>query len=298
MSVKYISALGVLLLSFVLLVGAAGASIASYAGLPASSNSCPNVESSLYFTIVYGSVTIDGAPAPTGTVVEARNPRGDTVGCGIAQDGSYGTFYVYGEDTTVIPSIPGMRKGETITFYVDGQRATASPSLAWVNDHQVHLVDLEVSDLLTTPTVVPTSPPSLTCPDVQNSLRLTVVYGDVSISNSLAPAGTIVEARNPRDDTVGCFTVTEVGSYGTLYVYGEDTAVTPSIPGMRIGETVAFFINGEEATALPTLVWANDREFHEVDLNVEGDTSTPTPTATPDPETEECIYLPLVIRNG
>ncbi len=66
-----------------------------------------------------------------GTVIEARNPRGDTAGCFVATDaGSYGTFYVYGEDVSVNPPAAGMRDGEVIAFYVDGYSATQSTTHA------------------------------------------------------------------------------------------------------------------------------------------------------------------------
>ena len=89
---------------------------------------CPAVSNTPFFTIVYGTVTINGSPASVGTVVEARNPGGDTVGCfEVSSTGNFGTMYVYGEDTTVTPPIPGMRTGETILFYVDGISAAAVP---------------------------------------------------------------------------------------------------------------------------------------------------------------------------
>ena len=104
---------------------------------------CPPVQNTPYFTIAYGAVTLDGASAPVGTVVEAHSPRGDVVGCfEVTTAGNYGMMYIYGEDTTVTPPIPGMRAGETVTFYVDGSPATATPSLTWTNDKTWHQVDL------------------------------------------------------------------------------------------------------------------------------------------------------------
>jgi hypothetical protein len=90
-------------------------------------------------------VTIAGNPAPTGTLIEALNPRGQVVGCFVVQAaGYYGFMPVYGEDTTATPPIPGMRDGETVRFRVGGQEAIASPLLIWHNDQNVHEVALAV----------------------------------------------------------------------------------------------------------------------------------------------------------
>lgn len=105
------------------------------------------------------------------------------------------------------------------------------------------------------------------CPPVPNTPFFTIVYGTVTLDGAPAPVGTVVEARSPRDDVVGCFVVSEAGNYGAMYVYGEDTSVSPPVPGMRAGEVVAFYVNGAEATASPELVWSNDRDLHRVDLS-------------------------------
>jgi PKD repeat protein len=107
-----------------------------------------------------------------------------------------------------------------------------------------------------------------TCPPVQNTPFFTIVYGSVIVSDQDAPAGTVVEARNPRGDAVGCFVISDPGSYGAMYVYGEDTSVDPAIPGMRSGEDIVFYVDGNEATSDPDLTWSNDKELHQADLNV------------------------------
>lgn len=114
------------------------------------------------------------------------------------------------------------------------------------------------------------------CPPVQNTPAFTIVYGSIQTNGLPAPAGTVVEARNPRGDTVGCFVVSTEGEYGFMYVYGEDENVDPPVPGMREGEIVEFYIEGTSATATPALPWAGDRELHQVAL-----TATLTPTDTP-----------------
>lgn len=112
------------------------------------------------------------------------------------------------------------------------------------------------------------------CPPVQNTPFFTIAYGAVTLDGTSAPVGTVVEARSPRGDVVGCFEVTTAGNYGMMYIYGEDTTVTPPIPGMRAGETVTFYVNGSPAIASPTLIWSNDKTWHQVNLAAVG-----TPTA-------------------
>lgn len=111
--------------------------------------------------------------------------------------------------------------------------------------------------------------PAGVCPAVQNTPTYTIVYGSVSVTGAAAPVGAVVEARNPRGHTVGCVVVTTAGSYGMMYVYGEDNNVSPAIPGMRANETIALRVDGATATATPTLTWTNDGQTsppHQIDL--------------------------------
>lgn len=147
------------------------------------------------------------------------------------------------------------------------------------------------------------------CPSVPITPRFTFAYGTVQIAGAAAPVGTVVEARNPRGDTVGCFVVHTAGYFGAMYVYGEDATAQPVIPGMREGEVVAFFIDGTQATASPPLEWHDDRAMHEIILSVTTvlptstptlvptrtptgtPTSTPTPTPTRTPMASQAIML-------
>jgi len=96
-----------------------------------------------FLTEVYGSLTINDAPAPVGTVVQALSPRGDTVGCFTVETaGLYGFMRIYGEDATANPPIPGMRDGETPTFRLSGAPAVATPLFYWQDDKASHRVDL------------------------------------------------------------------------------------------------------------------------------------------------------------
>lgn len=100
------------------------------------------VQNTPYFTEYYGNVTIEGAPAPIGTVVEALNGQGVQAGCFVVTfPGLYGYMRVYGADGST--GTPGMAANETVTFRVNGAAATSTPAeVRWSDDkaqHQVHL---------------------------------------------------------------------------------------------------------------------------------------------------------------
>ena len=102
--------------------------------------------------------------------------------------------------------------------------------------------------------------------EVQETPYFSEVYGDVTIVEQAAAPGSVIQAINPRGDTVGCFTVDSSGQYGFMRLYGEDTSAEPDIPGLRAGEVVLFRVNGALAVATPTFAWQDDRTVHQVDL--------------------------------
>lgn len=107
------------------------------------------------------------------------------------------------------------------------------------------------------------------CPVVQNTPKFTHAYGNVTINGQVAPVGTVVDGRNATGDVVGCRTVTNQGNYGALRLHGEDDTVTPSIPGMQDSETVQFYVDGVQAATNLSLLWTNDKDIHEIDLNMD-----------------------------
>jgi len=104
------------------------------------------------------------------------------------------------------------------------------------------------------------------CPPVQNTQKFTFLYGEVAINATPAPPGSVVEARSPRGDTVGCRVVENAGEYPLMYVYGEEIVAGTPIPGMQEGEIIAFAVDGVPATPSPVPTWTNDRASHRVDL--------------------------------
>lgn len=150
----------------------------------ASSDGCPPIPNTPYFTIAYGTVLVDGMNAPAGTIVEAVSPRGDVVGCfEVSTSGHYGAMYIYGEDASAEPPIPGMRDGEEVSFYVDGVEATAVPVLIWHDDHELHEVNLTASS----PTPTPAAPtPTPTRADTPTPTATPTALPDLIVQDILA----------------------------------------------------------------------------------------------------------------
>jgi len=141
------------------------------------------------------------------------------------------------------------------------------------------------------------------CDGLQSTPFFTHYYGRVTLGSIPAPEGTIVEARSPRGDLVGCFVVHTAGNYGLMRVYGEDAS--GGIPGMREGEPVVFYASGEAATSDPPVInWHNDRSYREVHLALPvpaAPTETPTqeqsPSSTPTP-TPTSVHPPQPIATA
>jgi len=96
-----------------------------------------------YVTLVYGSLVLNGEPAPVGTWVEVFNPRDELAGCFVVErSGQYGFMHVYGADPTANPLIPGFRAGEPLHFRVNGIELAPPEPLIWQDDKAPHRVDL------------------------------------------------------------------------------------------------------------------------------------------------------------
>ncbi|CAG0970195.1 hypothetical protein ANRL4_01203 [Anaerolineae bacterium] len=224
------------IVTFCVLIGVSAASnvTAQAKASAAPAGTCPTVQNTPYFTIVYGSVTLNGTDAPAGTAVEARSPRGDTVGCFVVnQAGSYGAMYVYGEDTSVLPPVPGMRNGELINFYVEGNPATATPQLTWVNDHDLHQVDLSA---------VPGPPlPDLIVQSISVNPSSPVPNQPIVVTATLRNQGTAAATRRFDTDVYDDHTPAACNDYGWDYA---------STNSLAVGQVVTLtFTHGGFATA-------------------------------------------------
>jgi hypothetical protein len=82
--------------------------------------------------VIYGSVDINGDPAPAGTRIEALTPRGEVAGCYIVEEsGKLRMTHIYGAEGLGRSFGPGFRAGEPLSFRVDGLPAWASAGIAW-----------------------------------------------------------------------------------------------------------------------------------------------------------------------
>ena len=162
--------------------------------------------------------------------------------------GSYGMMYIYGEDTSVSPTIPGMRAGETVAFRVDGSAATATPGLTWANDAQSgspHEISLSAS-------AAPPVAPAVTATRSGSAIVLTWPHASANASyqvrqgtspyftpgsGSLVGDGATGNCAN-NGVTVTCTNVNAIGNPATNYffVVRAFNAGGASVDGNRVGE--------------------------------------------------------------
>lgn len=137
------------------------------------------------------------------------------------------------------------------------------------------------------------------CPAVRVSQKYTVAYGTVSIGPLSAPIGTVVEARSPRGDVVGCRVIDAAGALRTTKIYGEESVAGVTVPGMRTGETIRFYLNGVLSETEPPLQWVDDwmvGSRHQVTLFAQSaPTFTPTATHTIMPATATATRTPTAL---
>ena len=237
---------------------------------------------------------VDGADAPVGTIVEAVSPRGDVVGCfEVTTAGHYGAMYIYGEDTSANPPIPGMRDGETVTFRVNGVVATATPSLTWHDDKAPHQVNLSATT--PTPTWTPTDTPTPTETSTPSAgPDLVVVNLDAmplspGLNQSIAVTVTI---RNQGDADVSQFFYTDVytdhvpsgcGDVGWAYertdglAAGETAVLAFTHPGFDTAGVHTFYAQVDSACQIDESDEANNI-FGPLRVQVTDTTPTPTPS--------------------
>ena len=230
------------------------------------SGTCPSVSNTPSFTIAYGTAVTDGSSTPIGAVIEARSPRGDTVGCfEVTSAGNFGTMYVYGEYVSVTPPVPGMRAGEAIQFYIDGISADATPSLTWANDQDLHQLSLS------TETAVDTTAPVLSVPATitveATSAAGTAVSYTVTATDDVDPNPVIVcvpvsGATFPLGTTTVACTATDNSgnsSNDSFNVTVEDTTA----PILTVPSTITV----EATSAAGTAVFYTVTAIDSVDLN-------------------------------
>lgn len=159
--------------------------------------------------------------------------------------------------------------------YFSGVRSNRGPTKLFRSNYRATalfiLIGIFLAAMLVGFPVPSFAAPLADCPAFEITSKFTIAYGSTSFTSSPAPVGTVVTAKSPRGELVGCFVVSTAGKYGAMYIYGEDTAVTPALPGMRTGEQVTFYLDGSTALATPRLYWQNDRNLHLADLQTTGE---------------------------
>jgi hypothetical protein len=181
---------------------------------------------------------------PSGSSTAIQKVQVDGVDTGTSVSVAAGTVY-----SATVSVMPGHY--QTDGSIVVGIVRTNTGTGAFVNEIALEEVTQE-------------TPPVCTVPATPN---FTNAYGYLLLNGVPAPVNTVVQAFNPRGDVVGCFVVDAEGQYGFMRIYGEDTSVSPAIPGMRSSEMVAFRVNGAKAVATPSLYWDGDKASHQVDLD-------------------------------
>ena len=123
----------------------------------------------------YGSVTINGKPAPDGTLITAKIDGNDVAGT-LTSNGKYGYRPIF-----YIPDPFGNKEGKTIHFYVSGVK---SASYTFHNGDSTELnlsVTLPVKNL---PSATTSSQPSGSSPSPGGSIKSTPSYKNPKISEA------------------------------------------------------------------------------------------------------------------
>ena len=172
----------------------------------------------------FGSLTINGSPAPAGTLVEARSDGVVITGVEgnpivTTEVGQYGSAEPAGVKLVVQGWIAD---GTRLTFYVNG--VAAEETAEW-REGKITELDL---------TVAGDAPP----------LPRHAFYGAIEINGSPAPAGTVIEAKGQGVITLiegNPLTTVEEGQYGSPEPAGAKLIVQGDIAE---GTELRFYING------------------------------------------------------
>jgi len=102
-------------------------------------------------------------------------------------------------------------------------------------------------------------------------------YGNATLDDEPIPVGAVITAYDPDGVLCGVWTVTTVGQYGFMPVYGDDPATTDVDEGAVDGDTISFRICGYDATVVSgTTIWT-DKGQEEVVLSAVATAPPPPP---------------------
>jgi len=181
----------------------------------------------------YGTVTIDGAPAPAGTVVDAYIGAELFAQFTVTTAGSYGLMPVTGDDPDTSGKEGGVN-GESVTFRVDNAIVSQTGTWAQGQSVEVNLVrgsrspDSSSSSTSTPEPVLISEPPEPT------------LYEEPEVPDEETEP--IVETDNPPTEIENTAETTEVGETQETDLPKKTEAETKSYIGIIIGVILALAI--------------------------------------------------------
>ncbi len=216
-------------------------------------------------TVLTGTVTIDGAPAPQFTVVQAALADGTIVGTSATGLSGFSAGQ-YRIEVQVSPAIDGQQ----VTFSVQG--ATVSPAVAAIlRSNRVVLVDIAASTGAPVATATATPRPTATQRSAQGAAVLT---GTVTIDGAPAPQFTVVQAAL-ADGTIVGTSATGLSGFSAGQ-YRIDIQVSPALDGQQ----VTFSVQGATVSPAVTAILRSNRV---IAVDIAASTGAPVATATAAP---------------
>ena len=231
-------------------------------------------------TVLTGTVTIDGAPAPQFTVVQAALADGTIVGTSATGLSGFSAGQ-YRIDIQVSSALDGQQ----VTFSVQG--ATVSPAVtAILRSNRVILVDIAASTGAPVATATATAIPPTATPVATATPRptagqgpaqgATVLTGTVTIDGAPAPQFTVVQAAL-ADGTIVGTSATGLSGFSAGQ-YRIDVQVSPALDGQQ----VTFSVHGATVSPAVTAILRSNRVIA-VDIATSTGAPVATATATPQP---------------
>ena len=170
----------------------------------------------------YGNVSVNGNPAPVGTVVEAFDP--DNVLCGsyiVDSTGIYGFLHANRDDIDTPGTDEGATPGDSIRLVVNGINAdvtVVSGGLTWTSNGEQNNIDLTITTQTIAFTVLTTPADTLAAPgwtvtfgvEIRNDGNGTDFYGVNALPDTNA---------SPGWSTVNQDSLSHAVAGGTTWVY-------------------------------------------------------------------------------
>lgn len=159
---------------------------------------------------IYGTVSLDGKPAPVESNITIWNSNGALVGKGtVKRPGVFGLFPIYGDDLTT-DKVDGAIVSEELIVKVNGN--PASPTIRWLGDREFQKIDL-ASRIRIIPSVSwlgqnypnPFNPETWFPYALSESAKVTVQIYDLS--------GSIVRTINLGEKSPGVYDIRKLAAY-------------------------------------------------------------------------------------